>query len=326
MGGCSAVIPKSLLEAKEDLLRASASMMSDLPPRNCALVATTDGLRGRGLGAAIDSHDLVVRLGTAPTMGLEADVGRRTSSRYVSSACLRGGRLSGVRALLELEPQTQFVWLVGHGDERAVKDITHAVDTGMGSGDTGMGGPGPIIIPLGVSLISSTTMPNATSNTTHSPPPPPPSQHTETFRRLSLLQEVTGAHQLPRPSLGLVAVHHLLTRGRCAQVSVFGIESDGVGKVAGKPASTPFLGPACSGLDATPDTSALQLRSVLTLGARPNASAPWVAHRAEFVEGIVVAPDDVQFVETSEEEWREERHRRRRRARRGRNGWRHWKR
>ena len=42
-------------------------------------------LRGGGLGAAIDAHEMVVRLNAAPTAGFEEHVGGRTTWRVHNS-------------------------------------------------------------------------------------------------------------------------------------------------------------------------------------------------------------------------------------------------
>lgn len=64
---------------------------SDLPDARwgidwgrCAVVGGSSALSGRQLGAVIDDHTAVIRVGDHPTIRHEADVGRRTSVRRQS--------------------------------------------------------------------------------------------------------------------------------------------------------------------------------------------------------------------------------------------------
>ena len=52
---------------------------------SCALVSNAGSLVGQGHGEAIDAHACVWRMNRAPTVGFEADVGRRTTLDYVNS-------------------------------------------------------------------------------------------------------------------------------------------------------------------------------------------------------------------------------------------------
>ena len=51
----------------------------------CAVVSSSGSLHGSGLGAFIDSHDLVPRFNNAPTDKHEEAVGRKTDIRIVNS-------------------------------------------------------------------------------------------------------------------------------------------------------------------------------------------------------------------------------------------------
>ena len=53
--------------------------------RTCAVVGSSGSLRGAGFGAAIDSHDAVIRINAAPTFGHERAVGARTTWRVHNS-------------------------------------------------------------------------------------------------------------------------------------------------------------------------------------------------------------------------------------------------
>ncbi|XP_025776919.1 alpha-N-acetyl-neuraminyl-2,3-beta-galactosyl-1,3-N-acetyl-galactosaminide alpha-2,6-sialyltransferase isoform X1 [Panthera tigris] len=54
------------------------------PCRSCAVVSSSGQMLGSGLGAEIDSAECVLRMNQAPTVGFEADVGRRSTLRVVS--------------------------------------------------------------------------------------------------------------------------------------------------------------------------------------------------------------------------------------------------
>ncbi|NP_001303982.1 CMP-N-acetylneuraminate-beta-galactosamide-alpha-2,3-sialyltransferase 4-like [Pelodiscus sinensis] len=49
--------------------------------RRCVVVGNSNSIRGRGFGAVIDSHNVVIRLNNAPVKDHKADVGERTSIR-----------------------------------------------------------------------------------------------------------------------------------------------------------------------------------------------------------------------------------------------------
>ncbi|XP_069847549.1 CMP-N-acetylneuraminate-beta-galactosamide-alpha-2,3-sialyltransferase 1 [Dipodomys merriami] len=51
--------------------------------RRCAVVGNSGNLRESFYGAEIDSHDFVLRMNKAPTMGFEADVGSKTTHHLV---------------------------------------------------------------------------------------------------------------------------------------------------------------------------------------------------------------------------------------------------
>ncbi|GAB1299419.1 CMP-N-acetylneuraminate-beta-galactosamide-alpha-2,3-sialyltransferase 1 [Apodemus speciosus] len=51
--------------------------------RRCAVVGNSGNLKGSSYGPEIDSHDFVLRMNKAPTVGFEADVGSRTTHHLV---------------------------------------------------------------------------------------------------------------------------------------------------------------------------------------------------------------------------------------------------
>ncbi|XP_033714564.1 alpha-N-acetyl-neuraminyl-2,3-beta-galactosyl-1,3-N-acetyl-galactosaminide alpha-2,6-sialyltransferase isoform X4 [Tursiops truncatus] len=54
------------------------------PCRSCAVVSSSGQMLGSGLGAKIDGAECVLRMNQAPTVGFEADVGRRSTLRVIS--------------------------------------------------------------------------------------------------------------------------------------------------------------------------------------------------------------------------------------------------
>lgn len=67
--------------------------------RTCALVSSAGSLLRSNLGAEIDKHDYIIRIGVAPTIGHEADVGTRTHARFLSAAFFEEARRSNVSQL-----------------------------------------------------------------------------------------------------------------------------------------------------------------------------------------------------------------------------------
>ena len=55
----------------------------------CAVVGASGNLLGSGYGGEIDRHNIVIRINLAPTLGFEADVGRRTTHYLVTEGILR---------------------------------------------------------------------------------------------------------------------------------------------------------------------------------------------------------------------------------------------
>ena len=53
------------------------------PFKSCAIVGASERLNGKGLGKEIDSHEAVFRINEHPTKNFEADVGSKTTFRYM---------------------------------------------------------------------------------------------------------------------------------------------------------------------------------------------------------------------------------------------------
>ena len=67
------------------LPESAEAIWSGYPFRRCALVGNSGSLTGKELGAAIDEHDVVIRLNQAPTKGYTPDVGKRATFRLLNS-------------------------------------------------------------------------------------------------------------------------------------------------------------------------------------------------------------------------------------------------
>uniref|UniRef100_A0A8C8SQ16 ST3 beta-galactoside alpha-2,3-sialyltransferase 4 n=1 Tax=Pelusios castaneus TaxID=367368 RepID=A0A8C8SQ16_9SAUR len=57
------------------------SPLSSLRCRRCVVVGNSNSMRGRGFGAIIDSHNIIIRLNNAPVKEHKEDVGEKTSIR-----------------------------------------------------------------------------------------------------------------------------------------------------------------------------------------------------------------------------------------------------
>lgn len=51
--------------------------------RRCAVVGNSGNLRGSGYGQEVDSHNFIMRMNQAPTVGFEKDVGSRTTHHFM---------------------------------------------------------------------------------------------------------------------------------------------------------------------------------------------------------------------------------------------------
>mmetsp|Transcript_34281 Transcript_34281/g.80127 ORF Transcript_34281/g.80127 Transcript_34281/m.80127 type:complete len:323 (+) Transcript_34281:43-1011(+) len=81
---------------------------------SCAVIGSGASLHDSGFGNAIDAHDAVIRMNGHPTKGFEADVGRKTTFRFLypeSSSLL--GQLDEASAMLVLVPfkKEDNIWL-----------------------------------------------------------------------------------------------------------------------------------------------------------------------------------------------------------------------
>jgi len=93
----------------DPLLEASARAMARIPPgvvpvpeaaRSIAIVGNGSSLKGGGAGAAIERHDLVIRLNYPPLAGHERDAGRRTDLMLFHE-----NKRPNLAALLAREPE-----------------------------------------------------------------------------------------------------------------------------------------------------------------------------------------------------------------------------
>lgn len=102
-------------------LPVSGALLRERHWGSCALVGSSGSLRsGPAHGAAIDSHDVVVRLNQAPTWGYTPWVGSKTSYRVLNRLWTRAYRTSGgvVRGMaLPLEPGVSLLITRATGQE-----------------------------------------------------------------------------------------------------------------------------------------------------------------------------------------------------------------
>lgn len=82
LGFCGTTGARDALEAWTHVAIAQV----DARDKTCAVVGSSNVLSGAGHGAAIDAHDVVVRMNEAPTATFEEDVGARTDVRFVGLA------------------------------------------------------------------------------------------------------------------------------------------------------------------------------------------------------------------------------------------------
>ena len=105
---CSSLLNRAFSHTRAQLISSTSELSSAFPPRSCALVSASPALLTQHRGAAIDSFDDVVRLGSTATNGNELHLGNRTSARYLSAECISAAETTAVTALMEAEPRTQF--------------------------------------------------------------------------------------------------------------------------------------------------------------------------------------------------------------------------
>ena len=123
---------------------------------------------------------------------------------------------------------------------------------------------------------------------------------------------MTDLHAVAEPSLALLALHHMLTRGGCAHVQLLGFDSPhAVGAQRAKPAAgaekapnapPPPLAPATCDAVSVSDVAAedAQLQTVLRgatdgkEGQERAARSPEISQRA-YTESIVASPDDMSY-------------------------------
>mmetsp|Transcript_24144 Transcript_24144/g.33234 ORF Transcript_24144/g.33234 Transcript_24144/m.33234 type:complete len:374 (-) Transcript_24144:106-1227(-) len=71
------------------LMRDPAELLEKFPWKRCAVIGNSGSLLATRYGAAIDNHDVVVRMNIAPVAGKEIYVGRKTSVRMINSKWVR---------------------------------------------------------------------------------------------------------------------------------------------------------------------------------------------------------------------------------------------
>jgi len=82
------------------LMKTGKEFTAKLDWRTCALVGNSGSLLATRYGAAINNHDVVVRMNIAPVAGKEAHVGKKTTMRMINSKWVRlysqGSNMVGV--------------------------------------------------------------------------------------------------------------------------------------------------------------------------------------------------------------------------------------
>ena len=192
---CDQLLSEDWDAAKKRLLDVASA--AHVHERSCALVAPDASAAGQPWGHAIDGADTVVRLGLTPGGGnLSGLIGGRTSSRYLTDACLAPGSVAQLAALLSREAnESSFTWFAAHGRRSSVLDLHDRY---------GRGG-GVRVLPLSVPSEASSVAGAADG----------------TFS-----EEVSSLHGVAHPSLSLLTLHHLLTRGGCGSVHLFGCSAN----------------------------------------------------------------------------------------------------
>jgi len=198
---CDLSLSQAMAEAKTQLLVAVSEARP--LPRICSLVAadaaasspiTTFPTTPSHLGApqsaspTVDDAAEVVRLGLAPAGGIR---GTRTTTRFLMDDCLTASSTARLAPLLTREANATYVWFARRGRRSAIVELHERRGGGAGvrvllrSGDT--------------SRVDATA-----------------GVETAAFD-----EEVASLHGVPRPSLALLALHHMLTRGGCSAVRLF---------------------------------------------------------------------------------------------------------
>ena len=226
----------------------------------CAFVSTSGVLLSQRIGAQIDSHDLVIRAGLAPTVGYEPHVGSRTSVRYIHTQYLRTQLASRAAELLASEQNTTRFWLLDGGNRTEDLQLLQSLMpnlpwsdrhalwlAGDGSATLRRGRPrrgrqrwAGTASPLSLQLLQVAPL--------NLPKPRGLRRATYAGLRIPLRWEVRyllgldiaaggawdfGLSQLP--STGLLVLHHLLTRDVCASVRLFGFSAGAADEKAPPP-------------------------------------------------------------------------------------------
>lgn len=145
------------------LLGSAAVVVSRPPPAaagaplTCAVVGGARALLARRDGAAIDSHDVIIRMNNAPWLGYEAHAGSRTTVRLLNSP----RDIAAVEAAGGLDPEELIVYPAQtivesgrtFGFERSTALLHDAVASAAGRGLTSYGEPRfHVLSPLVMSL------------------------------------------------------------------------------------------------------------------------------------------------------------------------------
>ncbi|KAB0406875.1 hypothetical protein E2I00_002004, partial [Balaenoptera physalus] len=97
------------------------------PCRSCAVVSSSGQMLGSGLGAKIDGAECVLRMNQAPTVGFEADVGRRSTLRVISHTSVPLLLRNYSHYFQQARDTVYVVWGQGRHMDRALGGRTYRV-------------------------------------------------------------------------------------------------------------------------------------------------------------------------------------------------------
>lgn len=97
-----------------DVVRQFGRFRTIFNGRRVAVVGGASNIMGRGLGAVIDSHDLVVRLNLMLPEGKESDLGSRTDVRFIGCSLLEShepyfSRLETGSIIMSTDKNSRFI-------------------------------------------------------------------------------------------------------------------------------------------------------------------------------------------------------------------------
>jgi hypothetical protein len=201
---------------------------------SCALVSTSGALLKQEEGPHIDTADLVIRIGTAPVDGYERHVGNRTDLRYLHASTYA----QYIRNLTKNTPLPTLVWMFEDGRLASLQSLREVL--GARAAEKHLS---PLLQIQLSHFKRNRTREVRTLQSAMCRYVGKRKCENEFYKmRVPFLYEVKfllGLHSHQRgyapdggflfgegqmASTGLVALHHLLSRGVCSSVQLFGFE------------------------------------------------------------------------------------------------------